>query len=78
MCFVCNAGTKRLGFNDLIPRLPNTKRYERLIFMPTVYRYGKYTSPMDVVGTGYTPAKTNMEPENNLFEQEHHFPNLHG
>ena len=46
--------------------------------MPTVYRYGKYTSPMDVMGTGYTPAKTNMEPENNLFEQEHHFPNLHG
>ena len=33
---------------------------------------------MDVMGTGYAPPKANMESENDLFEQEHHFPNLHG
>jgi len=71
-------GQKGWGFNELIPKLPNTKRYERLIFVPNVYTYGKYTSPMDVMGTGYAPPKTNMESENILFEKEHHFPNLHG
>ncbi len=26
---------------------------------------------------GITPPKTNMEPENHLFEKENHLPNLH-
>ena len=29
------------------------------------------------IGKIGTPLKTNMEPENNLFEKETHLPNLH-
>ena len=34
-------------------------------------------SPVQILNFGLHPQKTNMEPENHMFEKENHLPNLH-